>query len=307
MARWVEWRRKNSPGLICSSACFGDWLAIDIAEGDPGRSPTPRDLIATAYFARTAEILARAAAIIGKTAEARKYGTLARQVREAFNREFVSPNGRLAGDTQTAYLLALGFDLLPEGKRAYAAERLAKDIERRKWHLSTGFVGTPLLAPVLTRFGRADAAYKLLLQQTYPSWLYPILQGDATTMWERWNSYTKNKGFGDAGMNSFNHYAYGAIGEWMVNTVAGLELDPEEPGYKHIIIRPQPGGGLTWARAELATRYGKAACSWKLEGGQLAVKAVVPPNTWATVILPGAKPRKVAAGTHELKVRMGKG
>jgi alpha-L-rhamnosidase len=307
MARWVEWRRKNSRNLICSSACFGDWLAIDVAEGDAGRSPTPRDLIATAYFARTAGIVAREAGILGRRADAKKYAGLATQVTAAFNREFVSPNGRLAGDTQTGYLLALGFDLLPESKRAYAVERLVGDIERRKWHLSTGFVGTPLLAPVLSRFGRTDVAYKLLLQRSYPSWLYPILQGDATTMWERWNSYTKEKGFGDAGMNSFNHYAYGAIGEWMYSTVAGIELDPEEPGYKQIIFRPQPGGGLTWARGELMTRYGKAACSWKVEGGRLAVKVTVPPNTRATVILPGVKPRKVPAGTHEFTVRMGKG
>ena len=311
MARWVEWQRSKSPGLINRTWCFGDWLAIDIAENDPGRAPTPRDLIATAYFARTTAILARTAAVLGRRRDAARYRILARRITVAFNREFVTPSGRVVGDTQTGYLLALGFDLLPKTKQAPAVGQLVRDIEAHGWHLSTGFVGTPLLAPVLTRYGRTDVAYRLLLQQTYPSWIYPILQG-ATTMWERWNSYTRDRGFGNAGMNSFNHYAYGAIGEWLYNTVAGIELDAGKPGYKHLIIRPRPpvsnkdgeGGELTWARGELLTRYGRAACSWKRRGARLSVKATIPPNTTATVILPGRKPRQVAAGTYAFTARL---
>ncbi len=290
MTRWVAWRLKRSPDLISTDACFGDWLAIG--------SQTPRDLIATAYFAHTTLIVAQAAAIIGRRDDARKYTALARRIKAAFNREFVSPNGRLAGDTQTAYLLALGFDLLAGKQQAYAIERLVKDIAEHDVHLSTGFVGTPLLAPVLSRFGHTDLAYKLLLQTTYPSWLYTVLQG-ATTMWERWNSYTKEQGFGDVAMNSFNHYAYGAIGEWLYNTVAGIELDPAQPGYKHIIFQPHPGAGLTFARAELLTRYGKAACAWKMDGNRLTVTVTAPPNTTATVFLPGYKPKIIGAGTYE--------
>lgn len=300
MTRWMGWQEKNSRNGLHGHACYGDWLAIDLAENNPGRTPTPRDLIGTAYFAHTAAILARVARILKRGADARKYAALAARVRRAFNSEFVSPNGRLAGDTQTGYLMALGFDLLPAAKRPKALEYLVRDIEARGWHLSTGFLGTPLLAPVLSRFGRSDVAYKLLLQQTYPSWLYTVLQG-ATTMWERWNSYTKERGFGDVGMNSFNHYAYGAIGEWMYATVAGLDLDPEEPGYRHLILRPTPGGGLTWARAELITPYGKAACGWTLEKEILTVRATVPPNTHATVFLPGQKPRKIGAGRWEFQ------
>ncbi len=298
MCRWVQWRLDNSKNLINESACFGDWLAIDIAEGNAGRSPTPRDLISTAYFAYTTEIVAKSAKLLGLEADAKKYGKLHSRIKDAFNREFVSQNGRLAGDTQTSYALALGFDLLPPSKAAYAAKRLVKEIENRSYHLSTGFVGTPLLAPVLSKIGRTDVAYKLVLQQTYPGWIYSILQG-ATTMWERWNSYTKDKGFGDVGMNSFNHYAYGSIGEWLYATVAGIDLDPERPGYKHIVFRPQPGEGITWARAELQTRYGKAACKWKISGKKMSVGITVPPNTEATVILPGQKPKKVEAGTYE--------
>jgi len=312
MVKWIEWRNRGSRNLINASACFGDWLAIDIAENSAGKSPTPRDLIATAYFARTTEIVAQAAALLGRRKDAVRYRTLANRVKAAFNREFVSPSGRVVGDTQTGYLLALGFDLLPKAKQAHAVEQLVRDIEAHGCHLSTGFVGTPLLAPVLSRFGRTDVAYKLLLQQTYPSWIYSILQG-ATTMWERWNSYTKDRGFGDVGMNSFNHYAYGAIGEWLYNTVAGIELDETKPGYKHLVIRPQPpksskddkgGETLSWVKAELMTRYGKAACSWKRTGSRLAVKVTIPPNTTATVILPGQKPSEIAAGTYAFSARM---
>jgi alpha-L-rhamnosidase len=315
MQRWIEWRRKNSRNLICPYACFGDWLALDVTNGRFTRALTPHDLIATAYFAYTTRILAQAARVLGRKSDARKYATLAKQITAAFNREFVTPQGRVLSETQTAYLLALGFDLLPRSKQAYAMERLVWDIELlRTWHLATGFVGTPLLGPVLARQGRSDVAYKLLLQKTYPSWLYPVLQG-ATTMWERWNSYTKDQGFGDHKMNSFNHYAYGAIGEWLYSGVAGVDIDPEQPGYKHIIIRPQlpplprspdgkaeAGEGLTWARGELVTRYGKVASHWKIEGGRVLLSVTIPANTTATVFLPGRPPRKVRAGSWEFSV-----
>jgi alpha-L-rhamnosidase len=289
MAAWVDWRGKTSSGLIHGGACFGDWLAVD--------GNTPRDLIATAYFARTAGILAQTARRLGRKDDAARYAALARRVRAAFNREFVTPAGRVMGHTQTAYLLALGFDLLPPAKRPAALARLVGDIESRGWKLSTGFVGTPLLAPVLTACGRVDVAYRLLMQREYPSWLYTVLQG-ATTMWERWNSYSHEKGFGDAAMNSFNHYAYGAIGEWLYATVAGIDLDPARPGYKHILIRPRPGGGLIWARGELLSRYGRIISAWRIERGRLHLEVTVPPNTTATVTLPGRKPVAVAAGTH---------
>ena len=295
MERWIGWRLKNSKDLICPVALFGDWLAPD--------GNTPRELIATAYFAYSAELLARIAALIGRRTDVAKYRKLAAKVRAAFNRELVTPSGRIVGDSQTAYLLALAFDLLPAAKRKTAVDRLVKDIEKRGDHLSTGFVGTPLLCPVLTRFGRTDIAYKLLMQQTYPAWLYTVLQG-ATTMWERWNSFDKEKGFGDAGMNSFNHYAYGAIGDWMYSTVAGLALDPAQPGYKHFLIRPQPGGGLTSARAELLTRHGRAACAWTLDGKQMKVDVTIPPNTTATVTLPSRAPKRVAAGSYNFAARL---
>jgi alpha-L-rhamnosidase len=166
-------------------------------------------------------------------------------------------------------------------------------------HLRTGFLGTPLLAPVLDRFGRTDVAYQVLFKDTYPSWFYSIHQG-ATTMWERWNSYSHESGFGDAGMNSFNHYAYGAIGQWMHERIAGLAPDPEQPGYKHFFIQPAPGGPLTSAKAELMTPYGTASSSWKLQQGKLQLEAIVPPNTSATLLLPGKPATKLSPGVHRI-------
>ena len=312
MKRWIEWQKKQSRDLINYSACFGDWLALDVYEGGKSRSLTPQELIGTAYFAHTTNLVARVAKLLGNKEEARTYAALFNRVKAAFNREFVTPSGRMVSETQTSCLLALGFDLLPVSKRKVVLERLVENIKAHQDHLTTGFVGTPLLAPVLTRFGRLDLAYKLLHQQSFPSWLFPVFQG-ATTMWERWNSYTKESGFGDVSMNSFNHYAYGAIGVWLYNPVAGIDIDPSAPGYKHIIIRPQPPArsatgdekdaqGLTWARGELMTRYGKVSSQWKIEEGKLKVDVLIPANTKATLILPGQKPRKVSAGQWNFEV-----
>ena len=202
--------------------------------------------------------------------------------------------GRVGENTQTAYALALQFDLLPEEQRAEAAQRLAAEVKTRG-HLTTGFVGTPYLCDVLTRFGHLDVAYQLLNREEYPSWLYPVKQG-ATTIWERWDGQKPDGTFQDVGMNSFNHYAYGAIGEWMYRVVAGLELDPREPGYKHVLAQPRPGGGLTSAEARLQTLYGEAVSGWSLAGGKLTVSVAVPPNARGTVRLPGAVLAAVTEG-----------
>ncbi len=299
LVRFVESMRASSQDLIRAHERskgfhgFGDWLAVDAVERD--RTPTPKSLIGTAYFAHDARLLSRIATRIGKKADAHKYAKLASEIRAAFNREFVTPGGRVVGHTQTGYLLALGFDLLPEAKRAAAVEHLVSDIERRGNHLSTGFVGTPLLAPVLSRFGRTDVAYRLLLQETYPSWLYTVKQG-ATTMWERWNSWTKEQGFGDVAMNSFNHYAYGAIGEWIYAVVGGIDLDPERPGYRHIRLAPRPGGGLTHARASLRSIHGLIECRWRIRNKKFFLDVTIPANTTATVRVPTRSPKAVTEG-----------
>ena len=229
--------------------------------------------------------MANIAEVLGKDADVEKYRTLAENIKKAFCDEFVSANGRLAGDTQTAYLLALGFDLIPEALQGRVVENLVLSLERRDWKLSTGFLGTPLLCSVLTKFGRTDIAYRLLLQKEYPSWLYPVLQG-ATTMWERWNSWTKEDGFGNTGMNSFNHCACGAVGEWMATTVGGISF--AEPGYKKVRIAPIPGEGITWAKTSYESPYGKISVDWKTEGSAFELNFTVPANTTAEVLVSGA-------------------
>jgi alpha-L-rhamnosidase len=182
-------------------------------------------------------------------------------------------------------VLALYFDLLPEELRPAAAAELVRNIQERDNHLSTGFVGTPYINWVLTEAGYLDTAYALLNQTTWPSWLYSVTQ-DATTIWERWDGWTHDRGFQDPGMNSFNHYAYGAIGAWLYAVVAGIDLDPTQPGYKHIIMRPQPGGGLSSAKAQLHSLYGLIRSEWAFENGRFDWQIVVPPNTTATVYVP---------------------
>lgn len=219
MFRFVESMRRRSRGLIRSDEYverwggFGDWVSMDAPEGSRVGA-TPKDLIGTAYLAYSTDIVRRMAELLGRESDVLLLRDLHRRIVAAFRTEYVTAGCRLVGDTQTSYAVALAFDLLPEDQRPAALDRLVRLLERRGWKLSTGFVGTPLLCPVLTRFGREEVAFRLLLQEGFPSWLYTANQG-ATTMWERWNSYTHEHGFGPVDMNSFNHYAYGSIGDWM--------------------------------------------------------------------------------------------
>ena len=281
MTRYVSYLEKTSDRLIRPDTNYGDWLSPEAV--NPSWAATPCDLIGTAYFARATELLAKTATALGRSADARRHTALHKRIVAAFNRHYVTADARLAGDSQTAYLLALAFDLLPDSKRSPALSHLERALARRNNHLCTGFVGTPLLCPVLTRFGRHDLAYKLLFNDGYPSWLYPVKNG-ATTMWERWNSWTPDKGFGDAGMNSFNHYAYGAIGEWLYSTVTGIsELSP---GFKHILLRPIPHEKLTHARATLDTPHGVVSSQWKRSGKSFTWQITIPPNTSALAVPP---------------------
>jgi len=300
MKAWVRFREEGSKDLIPPDAGFGDWLAIE-SVGRVGT--TPRDLIGAAYFAHSSDLVSRIAGILGEEKDAEYYAALRDRVKAAFCKHFVTETGRVCGETQTAYLLALAYDILPEALRPAAFERLVADLKFRDYHLSTGFLGTPLLCPVLTRFGRTDLAYRVLLQETYPGWLFSILQG-ATTMWERWNSYSKKDGFGDVAMNSFNHYAYGAVGDWMYSTILGLATDPERPGYRHVLVRPIPGGGLTRASGSLETPYGRLASSWEIRGGKFRMELEVPPNATATVRLGKLKPKEAKAGVHRYSVAL---
>jgi alpha-L-rhamnosidase len=194
--------------------------------------------------------------------------------------------------------------MLPEALRQQAADRLAENVRRYNTHLTTGFLGTPYLCHVLSRFGHLDLAYELLLQESYPSWLYPVKMG-ATTIWERWDGQRPDSTFQTPGMNSFNHYAYGAIGDWMYRVIAGINPSPEAPGYQHIIIRPQPGGNLTYAQATLDTYYGRVVSHWELQEGRMRLQVEVPANTYATIHLPGAAAQAVSEGGRPLEAVAG--
>jgi alpha-L-rhamnosidase len=279
---------------------FGDWLALDGSGRTDGI--TPKDLIGTAYYAYDADIMARTAELLGKKADAERYRTLHQNIVKAFTRRFVTGDGLLTSSTQTAYVLALHFGLVAEALRPAAARELVRLIERNGNHIGTGFVGTPYILHVLEANGYLDVAYRLLEQESFPSWLFPVKNG-ATTIWERWDGWTPDKGFQDKGMNSFNHYAYGAVGDWMVSGVAGLDLDPAEPGYKHVRFKPRPGGSLTYARAKLNTSRGTVAIAWKLDANRLDLELEVPPGSRATLDLPTAcntAPLRLEPGRHQL-------
>lgn len=291
MQKWVEYIRSANPDFIWRKRAnnnFGDWLNV--------QSDTPREILATAYFAYDARLMAEMARAIGKAEDAKQYEDLFVNIKAAFNREFVGADGRIKSDTQTAYVLALRFSLLPEAKRDVAARYLVDDIvNKRKGHLSTGFLGVGYLTPTLTQTGHLDVAYRLLNNDTYPSWGYSIRQG-ATTIWERWDGWTETKGFQDPGMNSFNHYSLGSVGEWMYASVAGIDLDPNQPAYKHSILHPHPGGGLTYARATYDSIHGRIVSDWKLENGQFVYHVTVPANTTATVYVPTQSGEQVTEG-----------
>jgi alpha-L-rhamnosidase len=289
ITKWVGYmnERAGDDFLWTDDSHFGDWLAFATTRSDYPGATTEKDLLATAYYYYTSKLTAKIAEILGKTDDAEKYKKLATNIKAAFNAEFVTTNGRLVSHTQTAYVLALSFGILPDKLNENAANYLAKDVEKFK-HLTTGFLGTPLLCPTLSAIGRDDLAFMLLNRKEYPSWLYPVTQG-ATTIWERWDGQKPDGTFQSVGMNSFNHYAYGAIGEWLYSYVAGIRVDEKNPGYKHFYLAPHPGGELTTVNAEFNSMYGKIVSSWKIENNKMNYSVEIPGNSTAQVTLPNAK------------------
>ncbi len=283
MKAWVGYmtQRAGNDYLWTGDAHYGDWLAFATTKSDYPGATTDKDLIATGYYAYSTSLLAKIAKVLGKNEDATNYTELANKIRLAFCHEYVTPAGRLVSNTQTAYALALTFKLLPEELISKAASYLAEDVKKMQ-HLTTGFVGTPLLCHALSDNGYSDLAFMLLMRKEYPSWLYPVTQG-ATTIWERWDGQKPDGSFQDASMNSFNHYAYGAIGDWLYIYVGGIAGDPEFPGYKHFILKPHPGGGLTSASATLKTVYGTILSEWIIENGKMNYSCTVPANTSATI------------------------
>ncbi|MFC1724677.1 family 78 glycoside hydrolase catalytic domain [candidate division KSB1 bacterium] len=280
MQKWMEYLYEENLDFIRRNRLnnnYGDWVSVN--------SETPKEVLATAYWAYDAKLMSKMAGVIGKNEDAEKYEKLYMDIKGAYIREFVSETGQVHGNTQTAYLLSLFADLIPENLKEKAIEHLVIDLKEKDYHLSTGFLGARHLNPVLTDVGHADIAYRLLNNKTYPSWGYAIGHG-ATSIWERWDGWTEEKGFQDPGMNSFNHYAFGSVGEWLFRYAAGIDLDPDIPAYKHMIIRPYPGGGLKYVKAEYNSIYGKIFSHWRLDGETLKYDVTIPVNTTATVYVP---------------------
>jgi alpha-L-rhamnosidase len=293
--RWVDFIRRNNPDLIWRNRRgndYNDWLNGDriIYEGWPKKgAEVPNDLFATAFFARSAQIVAAMAKVTGRAHEAEQYAALAGSIRAAFAMEFLSSDGRLKGDTQAGYALAMSFNLIPDNLKPETLKFLIENINGLySGHLSTGIQSTHRAMLELTRGGRSDEAYKLLMNRSFPSWMYMVDNG-ATTIWERWDGYVKGRGFQDPGMNSMNHWALGSVGEWVWRTVTGLNPDETQPGWKHFTIAPVPGGGLTSAKGEYNSIRGLITSAWEISNGQFTLSVTVPPGTMATVRLPGTE------------------
>ncbi len=307
--RWVDYIHRNNPDLVWAKGRnndYTDWLNgdwIKLAGWPEKGGSVPKEVFATAFFAHSAELVAKMAAVLGRQQEARSYGELAARIKAVFNQRFVAPDGRIEGDTQGGYALALAFDLLPEDLRPKAAQLLVENIRRYQNHLSTGIQTTHRAMLELTRTGYPEIGWQLLTNRTFPSWLYMVDNG-ATTVWERWDGYVKGRGFQDAGMNSFNHWAFGAVGEWIWRNIAGLNPDDAQPGWKHFVVAPRPGGGVDWARSEYQSIRGRIACDWRIAGTRLTLRVHVPPNTGATVRVPTSSPDTVSeSGRPAAKAR----
>ena len=320
---WTLYERFNDPGILAAqyesakgwvdlldrlsgeshlwngSFQLGDWLDPTAPPEDPTQAMTDPHLVATAYFAWSARHLAKTAAVLGKSADELHYLTLSQAVADAFAREYIHPDGIMTSDAQTAYALAIVFDLFPDaGSKARAGSRLAELVHENGNRIGTGFAGTPVVSDALTQSGEIDAAYNLLLEKECPSWLYAVGQG-GTTIWERWDSMLPDGSINPGEMTSFNHYALGAVADWIHRVVAGLA--PLAPGYRKILIKPQPGGGLSWASAQHETPYGTAAVRWRVDDGDLSVAVEIPTGTTASVVLPGQEPVEVGPGRHSFE------
>ncbi|MBU4465442.1 MAG: alpha-L-rhamnosidase, partial [Actinobacteria bacterium] len=299
MRDWVDFvlTQAGDSGLWAGMMQLGDWLDPAAPPDKPGNAKVDGDIVATAYLAKSLRLVGDAAVLLGDDADAARYAALAERSRAAFVAEYVTPAGRMMSDAPTAYALALEFDLARDpALRQALADRLAAVVREGGYRIATGFVGTPLVTDALTAGGHQDAAERLLLQTECPSWLYPVTMG-ATTVWERWDSLLADGSVNPGEMTSFNHYALGAVADWLHRVVAGLAS--AEPGYRRLRIAPRPLSSFTHASARHRTPYGEASVAWHREYDEIVVTAVIPANTTAEVDLLGTAAFEVGAGTHE--------
>jgi alpha-L-rhamnosidase len=284
-------------GLWDTGFQFGDWLDPTAPPDKPADAKADKGVVATACLYRSARLTADAAQILGRAADADSFRALAERTRAAFTEHYVADDGTVHSDAQTVYALAIVFGLLDEPVRQRAGDRLAALVAESGYRISTGFAGTPFVTDALTATGHLDDAYRMLLQTESPSWLYSVTMG-ATTVWERWDSMLPDGSINPGEMTSFNHYALGAVADWMHRVIGGIA--PAEPGYRTVRVAPRPGGGLTWARTSLETRHGRVAVEWRVLEGELEVDVTVPDGVTAEVDLPDGRRQRVTGGRHRL-------
>lgn len=287
MKAWIRFMETHAKGVIWNYQLqFGDWVALDAEEGSY-YGATPNDLTCTAYYAYSTGIFARIAGILGRTRDEAYFKKLEQKIKEGFAEHFFDQETKgMTVQTQTAHIIALYFGLTPEVNREQTVKELLELLEKENGHLVTGFVGTPYFTHALSRNGHLKEAYALLMKDDFPSWLYQVKQG-ATTIWEHWDGKKPDGSMWSADMNSFNHYAYGAIGEWMYRVITGIEIDEKQPGYAHTLLYPRPGGGLTWAEGKYESMYGTVGCSWKQTKDGYELKCLIPVNTTASIRFDG--------------------
>jgi alpha-L-rhamnosidase len=293
MTAWMDFLERENPDYLRTrnlGNAYNDWLA-------PGTDETPRELLATAYWAYDAALMAEIADAAGRPEQAAGYRALRGKIGSAFADAYIAADGQIASATQTAYVLGLHMRLVPDELRAAAARHLVAAIRKADWHPTTGFVGVGYLLPVLSDTGHTDVAYRLLEQDSLPSWRYMVDQG-ATTIWERWDAWTQERGFQSAQMNSFNHYALGAVGEWLYRFILGIDQEPGQAGFGRLLIRPHPGGSLLSAGGSYRSVRGLIRTGWQVEAGTFRFGAELPPNTLASIRVPSTDARSVrdAAG-----------
>ncbi|WP_147803277.1 family 78 glycoside hydrolase catalytic domain [Alkalicoccus halolimnae] len=291
MKRWMNYLENRSEnGLGSANTVYSDWLAVN--------SYTPKIVVASAYYAHNANLMSRAATVLGHKEDADYFRKLESSIKREFDKQLIHENGEVHGDSQTGYVLALYMNLVTGEKKELVLKKFLENLQRHNNHLTTGFLGVGYLLPSLTEEGRQDKAYDLLLNESYPSWIYSINHG-ATTIWERWDGWTAHNGFQTAQMNSFNHYSLGSVGEWMYRYMAGIETSEQNAGFRHIRLQPYPDPRVGFVDAVYETPYGEVRSHWKLDKDDFSWEVTVPPNTTATAVLPdGSKEIELEAGTH---------
>ncbi|MBC8108855.1 MAG: family 78 glycoside hydrolase catalytic domain [Anaerolineae bacterium] len=306
-ARMLRAVHRDSPDLIWRGRAYpfmyGDWLTADTLqlEGWPrSGGEVPKDIYSTAFFAHHADLMTRMATVLGRESDAREFSALAMAVKKKFVEAFVDSDAKIKGDTQAGYALALAFDLLPERMQERAAAHMVEALKPYGGALSTGFQSTLRMMLQLSRFGYHDQAYALVNRREMPSWGYMVEHG-GTTIWERWDGFVEGRGYQNPGMNSFCHYAIGAVGEWMYRVIGGINPDESQPGFGHVIIKPIPGGGLTWAKCAYPSVRGRIVSDWKVDGAKLTMNVVIPPNMTATVHVPESGKKEIGSGTYEFE------